>query len=104
MGGWAGDRVVICPGSFQRTWVLFCFLIFFSVCSFLRERERETEDKQGESERGRQNLKQAPGSELSAQSPDAGLELADPEIINPGKVRSLTEPPRSPPPHFFFFF
>ena len=34
-----------------------------------RERERETEYKWGRGrERGRQNLKQAPGSELSAQS------------------------------------
>ena len=34
------------------------------------ERDRET-----------QNLKQAPGSELSAQSPHAGLELTDRKIM-----------------------
>ena len=43
------------------------FLIFFNVYLFLRE--RETEHKQGRGrEREIQNLKQAPGSELSAQS------------------------------------
>ena len=38
-----------------------------------RERERETARERGRvRERGRQNLKQAPGSELSAQSPIGG--------------------------------
>ena len=38
-----------------------------------RERERETEHKRGRGrERGRHNLKQGPGSELSAQSPSWG--------------------------------
>ena len=40
---------------------------------FDRERERETEHEQGRGrERGKQNGKQAPGSELSAQSPTQG--------------------------------
>ena len=34
-----------------------------------RETETETEHEQGQRERETQNLKQAPGSELSAQSP-----------------------------------
>ena len=39
-----------------------------------RGREREREQKRGrERERETQNLKQAPGSELSAQSPSRGL-------------------------------
>ena len=51
--------------------------ISFSIYFFLREREkereRETEREQGRgTERGRQNPKQAPGSELSAQSPTPG--------------------------------
>ena len=64
----------------------------------VRERDRHTEhEPERGRERGRQNLKQAPGSELSAQSPTQGL--------NSGTVRSwprpksdteLTEPPRSP--------
>ena len=36
---------------------------------------------EGQRERETQNPKQAPGSELSAQSPDAGLELTDREIM-----------------------
>ena len=47
---------------------------------FLRDREREREREtdrvqagQGQTERETQNLKQAPGSELSAQSPTWGL-------------------------------
>ena len=41
----------------------------------MREREREREHEQGKAERERetQNLKQAPGSELSAQSLTQGL-------------------------------
>ena len=38
---------------------------------FIFERERESEQGRGR-ERGRQNLKQAPGSELSAQSQTRG--------------------------------
>ena len=36
---------------------------------------------EGQRERETQNLKQAPGSELSAPEPDAGLELTDREIV-----------------------
>ena len=41
------------------------------MCIYFKERERETESEQGKIERERetQNRKQAPGSELSAQSP-----------------------------------
>ena len=44
---------------------------FFYVCSFLKERDR-AQAGVGRRERGTQNLKQAPGSELSAQSPTWG--------------------------------
>ena len=45
---------------------------FFNVCLFLRERDTEYEWGRGR-ERGRQNPKQPPGSELSsAQSPTWG--------------------------------
>ena len=61
--------------------VYFFFLVFFfNVYLFLRQ--RDTEHERGRvSERETQNLKQAPGSELSAQGPDAGLELTDREIV-----------------------
>ena len=50
------------------------FLNFFNVYSFTEtEREREREQaRAGQRERGTQNPKQAPGSELSAQSPMRG--------------------------------
>ena len=47
-------------------------LIFFNVYLFLRDRELQCERGRVR-ERGTQNLKQAPGSELSAQSPTRGL-------------------------------
>ena len=64
-------------------------LLFFNVYLFLRERDRETETERereaqegkGQRERETQNLKQAPGSELSAQKPDLGLKLTDCEIM-----------------------
>ena len=49
----------------------FIYFYFFNVYLFLRESERECE--QGRSrERETQNQKQAPGSELSTQSPMQG--------------------------------
>ena len=47
----------------------FCLLGGFFLSLFIFEKETETERKRGRGrERGRNNLKQAPGSELSAQS------------------------------------
>ena len=46
--------------------------LFFNVCLFLRERETEWVEK-GQRERETQNPKQAPGSEILAQSPMQGL-------------------------------
>ena len=62
----------------QRTIQIATFIVkrevfLFNVYLFLRERERESEHKWGRGrERETQNLKQAPGSELSAQSPTHG--------------------------------
>ena len=50
----------------------FFFKVFFNVYLFLRERETEHEQGRGR-DRGRHNPRQAPGSELSAQSPTKGL-------------------------------
>ena len=59
--------------------ILSSFFNFFNVYLFLRQ--RETEHEQGRvRERETQTLKQAPGSELSAQSPTRGS--------NPRTVRS----------------
>ena len=61
---------------FEQNEVLFyfCFIIFLKVYLYLRERERE---QAGEGQRARetQNPKQAPDSELSAQSPTRGSNL-----------------------------
>ena len=65
------------------------------MCLFLRKRERERERAwmgEGQRERETQDLKQAPGSELSVQGPTQGL---NPQTVRP-KVRHLTEPPRHP--------
>ena len=49
---------------------------------FEGERGRQSMSRGGaERERETQNLKQAPGSKLSAQSPDVGLELTNCEIM-----------------------
>ena len=47
---------------------------------FIFERPKETA-RAGERQRERETHKQAPGSELSAQSPDTGLELTNVEIM-----------------------
>ena len=47
-----------------------------------RDRERETE---------RENLKQAPGSELPSTEPDAGLEPTNDEAMTGAEVGRLTD-------------
>ena len=65
-----------CSDTFKKKKMIelgdfFFFLIFFNVYLFLRQ--GETEHEQGRvRERETQNMKQAPGSELSAQSPTRG--------------------------------
>ena len=50
-------------------------LNYFFHCLFIFERQRDTEHEWGRGrERETQNLKQAPGSELTAPEPDVGLE------------------------------
>ena len=58
----------------------YLLIIYVFKCLFF---ERETESEQGrDRERETQNLKQDPGSKLSAQTePDAGLELPNCEIM-----------------------
>ena len=46
----------------------------------MRDTERQSVSR-GAAERETQNLKQAPGSELSALSPQAGLKLTNGEIM-----------------------
>ena len=49
--------------------LFFFYFIFVNVYLFLRERERQSMSGRAQRERETQNPKQAPGSELSAQSP-----------------------------------
>ena len=84
--GWGWDGYVIAARSSQLRVFLFLFLlIYFNVLMFIFGREKERE-RAGEGQRAReiQNPKQAPGSELSAQSPTRGS--------NPQTVRSWPEP------------
>ena len=65
---------------------------------FIFERERERERAvEGQRERKTQNPRQAPGSELSAQSPMWG---SNPQTVRSGPEPKLgaepTEPPRCP--------
>ena len=76
----------------------FNLLMFFCIIEREREGERETEHEQRrgrERERETQNLKQAPGSELSAQSL-MGLKPRNYEIMTLAEVRHVTEPPTCP--------
>ena len=52
---------------------LFCFLVFFNIYLFLRDRQSASWGRaESEKERETQNRKRAPSSELSAQSPRRG--------------------------------
>ena len=83
---------------FFSSWKCTClfFLFFFNVYVFLREREKENMLGRGREQR-RQNEKQAPGCELSAQSLTQGLNSRTvtswPE---PKSNAQLNEPPRCP--------
>ena len=67
----------------------FLFNIFLMFILFLKERDR-TWAGEGQRERKAQNPKQAPGSELWAQSPTWGLELTNREIVSWADVQGLT--------------
>ena len=59
---------------------------------FIFERETDHEWGRGrERDRETQNLKQASGSELSAQSPTPGLKQTNCEIMTRANVRCLTD-------------
>ena len=62
-----GRKLELCP---------LCHVLskknFFNVYLFLKEREREHKQGKGKREKETQNLKQVPGSELSAQRPTWG--------------------------------
>ena len=84
---------VVCAWLFPEVPLLF----FFNVYLFLREREWvSTQAGEGEREReigrGKQNLKQASGSKLSAQSPTSGLNSKTDCDLS----RQPPEPPRWP--------
>ena len=73
-------RLLFFPGALK---------FFFNVYLFLRQ--RETEHEWGKvREKETQNLKQSPGSQLSAQNL-AGLELTDREIMTWAEVGGLAE-------------
>ena len=57
---------------------------------FIFERERDREWME-EGQREIQNPRQAPGSELAAQEPNAGLEPTDQEIMIWAKIGHLTD-------------
>ena len=101
------DREIVTWAEAGRStdWATQAPHFFFNVYFWQRERERERERAwagRGR-ERGRQNLKQARGSELSAQSPMPGLNSQTarswPELK---PVAELTEPPRHPLIMFLF--
>ena len=75
----------------------FFFWVFFNVYLFLRQRETEREWGRGRERGETQNQKQAPGSELSAQSPTRGSNSrtvrSRPEVKSDAQP---TEPPRRP--------
>ena len=54
------------------------FILIFLMFIFDTERQSASG---GWAERGRQNLKHAPGPKLSAKSPDAGLEPTNRKIV-----------------------
>ena len=59
--------------SFHSTLQIHAVYLFFNIYSFLRDRERQSMSRGGAEREGEtQNPKQAPGSELSAQSPTQG--------------------------------
>ena len=69
------------PVVFLFIFILKIVYLFIFERERARERERERAQvvEEAERERETQNLKKAPGSELSAQNPDTGLELTDRE-------------------------
>ena len=80
-------------------YTVFYLLIFLMFYLFLRE-ERDRVWAVEAAERGRQDLKQAPGSDLSAE-PNAGLKLRDREIMTWAEVGCLPNWTTQVPLHSF---
>ena len=72
---WWGAMLSIfpCALAIRMSSFIFFLFFFFNIYLFLRQRETEHERGEGQRERETQNLKQTPGSELSAQSLMRGL-------------------------------
>ena len=87
-------------------WMVYFLMIkkiVFNVYLFLREKESEL--GRGREKRRQRKLKQAPGSELSAQSSMQGLNSWTMKSWPELKLDALpTEPPRCPSSDFFFKF
>ena len=98
------SRVEDTQNAFRTPWISENLPTGFFCCCFnvyLFRRQRETEHERGRGrERGRHNPNQAPGSELSAQSPTRSLNSqstrSQPE---PKSDAQLTEPPGHPNLH-----
>ena len=97
----------LCLSLFPKKFAPVCtpFLVHLMFTYFYfweRDRDRAWVEE-GQREREAQNLKQPPGSEVSAQSPTPG---SNPRAVRswpePKWVVQLTEPPRCP--YVFFFF
>ena len=73
----------ICPANQYFSHLRSLCLFFLTLIYILRDTERERESIAGEGQRERetQTLKQAPGSEPSAQTPTVGLEPMICEIV-----------------------
>ena len=65
-------HIVLCDDILLVFFMFIYFCVWETARMWVGERQREVET---------QNQKQAPGSELSAQRPDTGLELMDCEIM-----------------------
>ena len=78
-----GDCELESKVMFQLVLIILKMFLFYFI--FERERERYQESTAGEEQRERkretQNLKQALGSELSAQEPNAGFKLTNCKIM-----------------------
>ena len=67
---------------FKVAYFFFINFVVVVVYSCLKDRQSQSTSRGGaERERGTQNLKHAPGSELSAQSPTRRLEPTNPKIM-----------------------
>ena len=83
------STIIVDSSIFPCSSISFCLTLFFLTFIHFWETDGVWAGK-GQRERERQNPKQAPGSELSAQ-PDAGLELTNREIMTRAEVGRSTD-------------